>query len=142
MAPPKRNQRLLNLVIIGLLAVAGIALMLKALADNKQFFRNPSQIIAMPYEPGSNLYRVGGLVTKIIKREPKTLSVTFALIDFENADPAVPELIVRYQGVIPDLFRQGQGIVVTGRKNMDGEFSAVKMLAKHDENYMPKMPDN
>ena len=125
-----RRQRMLA---VGL-TVAGIALAtaltLQAFKENMMFFVEISEIEKGNYPEDRN-FRVGGLVVEgSVQREAGELEVSFDLTDYEN------ELTVRYNGILPDLFREGQGIVATG-KIQDGLFMADQVLAKHDENYMP-----
>jgi len=127
---PKRKQRLL---LIGLLltAVGGaVALALTALNQNINLFYSPSQIAAGE-APDNTTFRLGGMVVEgSVKRSDTDLSIAFDLTDTAKV------VTVRYTGILPDLFREGQGIVTTG-SIQDGEFIAQQVLAKHDENYMP-----
>ncbi len=126
-----RQQRMLA---VGL-AVAGVAiaavLSLRAFEENMMFFVDISDV-ADGKAPEDRNFRVGGLVVDgSVRRNPGELEVRFTLTDTqENLD-------VLYAGVLPDLFREGQGIVAHGRMNTAGEFVADTVLAKHDENYMP-----
>lgn len=117
------------------LAVAGISLAalltLRAFNENMMFFIGISEVVAGEV-PENRTFRVGGLVVeKSVRREPGELEVQFDLTDLNS------ELTVRYAGILPDLFREGQGIIAHGRMNGTGEFVADEVLAKHDENYMP-----
>ena len=126
------RQRRLTLVI-GLLAGVAIAggLTLRALRENVMFFFDPSQVVA-GQAPVGERFRLGGMVTKgSVRRTPGSLEVNFVVTDFRH------ELPVRYTGVLPDLFREGQGVVAHGRIGTDGIFVADEVLAKHDEKYMP-----
>ena len=126
-----RQQRMLA---VGL-AVAGVAiaavLSLRAFEENMMFFVDISDVVE-GNAPEDRNFRVGGLVVDgSVRRTPGELDVRFTLTDTqENLD-------VLYAGVLPDLFREGQGIVAHGRMNPAGEFVADTVLAKHDENYMP-----
>lgn len=127
---PKRKQRLL---LIGLLlgAVGGaVALALTALNQNINLFYSPTQVVAGE-APENTTFRLGGMVVEgSVKRSNTDLSITFDLTD-------TAEIIsVNYTGILPDLFREGQGIVTTGSLK-NGQFVAQQVLAKHDENYMP-----
>lgn len=126
-----RKQR--RLVLIGLaLGVLGLAaaLALSALRDTIVFFHSPSEIVAKTIEPGTRI-RIGGLV-KDGSVQRNGLEVRFAVTD-GNAD-----LAVTYTGVLPDLFREGQGVVAEGALEAGGNFRADTVLAKHDEQYMPR----
>lgn len=115
---------------LGLLALA-TALVLNALQSNLVFFFSPTQVVARE-APHSGSFRVGGLVeTGSLRREADGLTLRFAVTDTAYAVP------VTYQGLLPDLFREGKGVVVAGKLGPDGVFRATEVLAKHDENYMP-----
>jgi len=125
-----RQQRMLavGLAAVGLLIAT--ALTLRAFQDNMMFFVDVSEVVAGNY-PKDRTFRIGGLVVDdSIKRAAGSLDV-----DFRVTDTAC-ELPVTYSGVLPDLFREGQGVVAHGRLGDDGVFVADKILAKHDENYM------
>lgn len=116
------------------LAVAGIALAatftLRAMKDNMMFFIPVSDVVAGEFPENRN-FRVGGLVVDgSVHREPGSLEMNFRVTDLHC------ELPVRYTGVLPDLFREGQGVVAHGRIGPAGDFEADTILAKHDENYM------
>lgn len=126
-----RQQRMLA---VGL-AVAGIALAtvltLQAFKENMMFFVEISEVSKGNYPEDRN-FRVGGLVVEgSVKRETGKLDVAFDLTDLNN------KLTVNYAGILPDLFREGQGIIAHGRLDNSGVFVADEVLAKHDENYMP-----
>lgn len=126
-----RQQRMLavGLAAVGLLVAT--ALTLRAFQDNMMFYVEISDVVkgAAPTERN---FRVGGLVVEnSLRRKPGDLEVAFDLTDTQN------ELTVLYDGILPDLFREGQGIIAHGRMNGDGQFVADTVLAKHDENYMP-----
>ena len=128
---PKRRKRLLLilLMISGVAIAAGFAL--KAFNENLMFFYTPSKVVAGE-APLNHLIRVGGLVTSgSVQRQPDGLTVKFDVTD--NAET----ITVQYTGILPDLFREGQGIVAHGRLQEDLLFIADEVLAKHDENYMP-----
>ena len=127
---PVRKQRLF--VVLAVLIGLGIAcgLMFYALRQNINLFYTPQQI-ASGEAPLDAQMRVGGLVEPgTVIRNPDTLDVTFGLTDGKG------RFTVHYQGILPDLFREGQGIVASGRMQQ-GVFEADEVLAKHDENYMP-----
>ncbi len=129
--PPRRRQKLL--IILGALALAGMAvgLTLYALRSNINLFFSPVQI-AQGDAPIERTIRAGGMVKEgSVARDPQSLNVEFLITDY------VDELAVAYNGILPDLFREGQGVVVVGKLAADGQFMADKVLARHDENYMP-----
>ena len=129
----KRKHRRL-IVILGGLGVLGAsaALFLNAASDNLLFFYTPTQV-ADKGEPQGRRFRLGGLVEEgSVVRRADGITVDFRVTDLTNAVP------VTYTGGLPDLFREGQGVVVDGAVGGDGVFVASDVLAKHDENYMPK----
>ena len=128
---PQRKKRLF--LILGLLAGVAVAVgfALSALQQNINLFYTPSQIAAGEAPEGTRI-RAGGLVEEgSVKRTNDSLSVAFRVTDGAQA------ITITYQGILPDLFREGQGIVALGRVNADGVLVADEVLAKHDENYMP-----
>jgi len=120
-------------VIFGALAMLGVAvaLVLTALSDQVTFFRTPSELVAAPAENTGRI-RLGGLVETGSVRNGADSGVEFAIED------TTERIVVRYGGILPDLFREGQGVVAEGKMQSDGTFLADTVLAKHDENYMPK----
>jgi cytochrome c-type biogenesis protein CcmE len=126
-----RKQRRLALIGggMGVLAIA-VALMLNALRDSIVFFNSPSDVVEKHVHPGTRI-RLGGLVKNASVMRGNNLSVRFEVTDGKNGIP------VSYQGVLPDLFREGQGVVAEGALDAGGTFNADSILAKHDENYMP-----
>ncbi len=127
-----RKQRRLVLIggAVGVLAVA-VALVLSALRDSIVFFNSPSDVIEKHVAAGTRL-RLGGLVKGGSLTRGNDLKVHFEVTDGNR------ELPVNYQGVLPDLFREGQGVVAEGVLDGAGVFNADMILAKHDETYMPK----
>ncbi len=126
-----RHKRILVivLVLIGIGISAGLAL--TAFRENLLFFYSPSQIAAGE-APTNHSFRIGGLVVEgSVKRDPESLKVEFDLTD------TAANITVAYEGILPDLFREGQGIVANGKLGENGMFVADQVLAKHDENYMP-----
>ncbi len=102
----------------------------RALQENLLYFFSPSQVVAG--EAPKRTFRLGGMVVEgSLKREPGTLNVSFLVTDNVHSVP------VKYNRVLPNLFREGAGAVVIGRMNDDGEFIGDEVIAKHDENYMP-----
>jgi cytochrome c-type biogenesis protein CcmE len=122
-----------GLAIVTGLAVLGIAsaLVLNAFQSNMVFFFSPTQVAAKE-APLERSFRIGGLVEEgSIQRDEKTLTVNFVVTDLAQKIPVV------YTGLLPDLFREGKGVVAQGKLGQDGVFHAEQVLAKHDENYMP-----
>ena len=116
-----------GLVALGVAA----ALVLNAFQSNLVFFFTPSQVVAKE-APQSRPFRIGGLVeTGSLTRDPNSLTVHFRVTDTAQTIP------VTYTGLLPDLFKEGKGVVAQGRLGPDGSFHATEVLAKHDENYMP-----
>lgn len=128
---PLRKKRLL--IILAILAGVGIAvaLALSALQQNINLFYTPTQI-ANGEAPQDTRIRAGGLVEEgSVKRSSDSLETDFVVTD------GAESVTIRYSGILPDLFREGQGIVAMGKVNADGVLIADQVLAKHDENYMP-----
>lgn len=134
--PPNQNRRLLWIFVLGLMLTSGLFLILQALNQNTQFFENPSDVVADDFETRSDVFKVGGLVA-LGSVETQGLTTRFRIEDFER--DMVRELRVTYTGALPDLFREGQGVVVSGRLTTPTTFQAREVLAKHDENYQPKI---
>lgn len=126
-----RQQRLLAVGLAAAGLVIATALTLKAFQKNMMFYIEISEVVAGNV-PDERNFRVGGLVLEgSVQKTPGTLETRFTLTDTAN------ELPVSYSGVLPDLFREGQGIIAHGRLDAEGQFVADTVLAKHDENYMP-----
>jgi cytochrome c-type biogenesis protein CcmE len=127
-----RKRRRLILIGTGMLALfAAAALVLTAFEENIVFFYSPSDLTERPV-PEDRPFRLGGLVEEeSVVRESDGVTVNFRVTDFSNAVP------VTFRGILPDLFREGQGVVAQGRLDADGVFVADEVLAKHDETYMP-----
>jgi cytochrome c-type biogenesis protein CcmE len=125
-----RKQRRLYFVLLGMLALGGaVALVLTAISDSLVYFYSPTDIATQRIPEGRRM-RIGGLVEEgSLVKDGKT--ITFKVTDLSN------DLPVTYTGVLPDLFREGQGVVVEGRMDKT-VFQASEVLAKHDEKYMPK----
>lgn len=128
---PARKQRMTLLVLMIFAVGLAAALLLFALNQNINLFFTPSQVAANEAPVGQKA-RIGGLVVEgSVERDPDSLKVRFELTDqAENVS-------VIYEGILPDLFREGQGIVALGKLSASGVFEAEEVLAKHDENYMP-----
>jgi cytochrome c-type biogenesis protein CcmE len=126
-----RRKRLL--VVLGIVSGVGasVALAVMASRENIMFYYDPSQVV-QGKAPLTKRFRIGGMVVKgSVARKPGDLQVRFVLTDFAHQVP------VEYTGVLPDLFREGQGIIAHGTINSAGTFVADEVLAKHDEKYMP-----
>ncbi len=126
-----RRQRLLTvaLVLTGVALAVGLAL--QAFEENLLFFYSPSEVLAGE-APEGRTFRLGGMVTDgSMYREPGALEVRFTVTDLQNS------MTVYYEGILPDLFREGQGVIANGTLRPDGSFRAEEVLATHDENYMP-----
>jgi len=128
---PVRKRKLLLLVFIAAVLAIAAALVLYALRQNISLFYTPTQIAAGEV-PAKQMVRLGGMVVKgSIVRSSKDLTVQFALSDLNKT------VLVTYRGILPDLFREGQGIVAMGTVQDNQHFTASEVLAKHDANYMP-----
>ena len=126
-----RKQRLITVFIISIVLATAIALILYALRQNINLFYTPTQVVD-GLAPNNHSFRLGGMVEKgSIKRRLNGLDVEFKITDFKHS------VTVIYHGILPDLFRENQGIVAQGRLNGDKLFKADEVLAKHDANYMP-----
>src|SRR5690348_11009261 len=129
MTPRQRRMTLVFSIVVGV-SIAG-ALALSAFRQNVTFFFDPTQVADGKVPPGER-FRLGGMVTQgSVQRSPGSLEVHFVVTDFKNNVP------VTYTGVLPDLFREGTGVVAHGRMSSNGTFVADEVLAKHDEKYMP-----
>jgi cytochrome c-type biogenesis protein CcmE len=120
-------------LIVGSIAALGVAaaLVLNAFQSNLVFFFTPTQVSAGE-APQSRVFRIGGMVqTGSVERQSDGLTVKFIVTDTAKDMP------VMYTGILPDLFREGKGVVAQGKLGVDGMFRADEVLAKHDENYMP-----
>lgn len=126
----RRKRRLAGVLLVVIGTSIASALALSAFRDNLMFFYGPSEVAAGE-APGEHMIRVGGLVEEGTFREGADgLTVTFSITDTVHSVP------VEYVGMLPDLFREGQGVVAHGRLDRDGVFRAEQVLARHDENYM------
>ncbi|HVJ33642.1 MAG TPA: cytochrome c maturation protein CcmE [Terriglobia bacterium] len=127
-----RKTRRLYLVIVSLLLLgAAVALVLTALRQDIVFFLSPTELVTRPPAPG-RVIRVGGLVEKgSVQKLDGEGTILFKVTDLTKS------IEVRYRGILPDLFREGQGVVIEGSVDEQGRFIANEVLAKHDEKYMP-----
>ena len=127
---PRRRRLVLVLGILAGVSVAG-ALALSAFRQNVTFYFIPSQVAQSKLQPGQE-FRLGGLVEKgSVARQPGSMEVHFTVTDLKHAIP------VAYTGVLPDLFREGAGVIAMGQMRPDGTFQAQEVLAKHDQYYRP-----
>ena len=127
---PRKKRILMVCTMIAGISVAAL-LILTAFEKNLMYFYSPTEIINGE-APQSRSFRIGGLVVSdTVIRKPDDLKVSFVLTD------TVHEIKVIYDGILPDLFREGQGIVANGKLKSENVFVADEVLAKHDENYMP-----
>lgn len=127
---PRHKKLALIVLVLAILGVA-VALVLNAFNSNLVFFFSPTQV-ANGEAPTSRAFRIGGLVEAgSIRREADGLTTRFVVTDTAKSMP------VTYTGILPDLFKEGKGVVAEGRLGPGGLFAATQVLAKHDENYMP-----
>lgn len=127
-----RKQRRFTLIAVGVGVLgAAVGLVLSALTDSIVFFNSPSDVLEKHVKPGVRI-RLGGLVVPGSFVRGDNLNVRFEVSDGNKA------IAVTYQGILPDLFREGQGVVTEGALDPGGQFKADSVLAKHDETYMPK----
>ena len=128
----KTRHKRIALIVGGLLILGLIvAFVLNAFQSNLVFFFSPTQVAAGEAPKGKS-FRVGGMVKQgTLKRDPDGVMLRFVMTDTEK------DMLVAYQGILPDLFKEGKGAVAQGKLNDDGVFVASEVLAKHDENYMP-----
>jgi cytochrome c-type biogenesis protein CcmE len=128
----RKQRRLILIGIAGLVLAVAAGLVLTALQSQITFFATPSDVVARSVKPGQHL-RLGGLVEQgSVQRDTATTSIAFRVTDMKSTIP------VTYKGIVPDLFREGQGVVAEGTIDAAGTFRADSLLARHDENYMPK----
>jgi cytochrome c-type biogenesis protein CcmE len=128
----KARHKKLTLIGLGLVGIGLIAaLVLNAFRSNLVFFFTPTEV-AKGDAPAGRAFRIGGLVEAgSVKRQPDGINVRFVVTDTAKSIPVI------YQGILPDLFKEGKGVVAEGKLGADGTFTASQVLAKHDENYMP-----
>jgi cytochrome c-type biogenesis protein CcmE len=127
----KWQNRLVGLVVTATLVTIGVMLILKVFNDNVVFYFTPTELLQKDVTILKAPYRIGGLVKK------NSLHINADLIDFTVTD-LNSDIKVRYKGIIPSLFKEEQGTVALGHMDENGLFIATELLAKHDENYMPK----
>jgi cytochrome c-type biogenesis protein CcmE len=128
---PLRKQRLYALIAVLIGSLLATWLVVSALSENMNLFYSPSEILGVDIDENV-LIRAGGMVKQgSIEKSKDSLNVRFTVTDYQN------ELIINYEGILPDLFDENAGVVVRGNLKTDGSFQAIEVLAKHDENYMP-----
>lgn len=128
---PRRRRRLFLTLTVALGVAAAVGLSVNAFRQNILFFFTPTQVAAGE-APAGRLFRIGGLVkTGSFTRNTGELTARFVITDTAN------DVTVRYDGLLPDLFEEGKGVVARGKMDSSGEMQASEVLAKHDENYMP-----
>lgn len=127
---PRKKRRLAFVAALVVASGAGAALVIYALKDNVLYFYSPSDVVSKHVEPGV-AFRIGGLVEARSVKHGEAADVHFVVTDGKSSIP------VDFRGVLPALFREGQGVVATGSLTSSGTFSATEILAKHDERYMP-----
>ena len=128
---PLRKQRLYALITVLIGSLLATWLVVSALSENMNLFYSPSEILEVDIDENV-LIRAGGMVKQgSIEKSKDSLNVRFTVTDYQN------ELIINYEGILPDLFDENAGVVVRGNLKTDGTFKAIEVLAKHDENYMP-----
>jgi cytochrome c-type biogenesis protein CcmE len=127
---PRQQRMTLVAAVVGAVALAGF-LALRAFQSNVMFYFDPTRVANGEVRSGQR-FRLGGMVVKgSVQRSAGTMDVRFAVTDYHHTVP------VRYSGVLPDLFKEGTGMVADGQMDAGGNFIASEVLAKHDENYMP-----
>ena len=128
---PIRKQRLYALIAILIGSLLATWLVVSALSENMNLFYSPTEIKEANLDQGT-LIRAGGMVKagSIIKSKD-SLDVSFTVTEYQN------DLLIKYEGILPDLFAENAGVVVRGNLTPEGDFLAIEVLAKHDENYMP-----
>ena len=128
---PIRKQRLYALIAILIGSLLATWLVVSALSENMNLFYSPTEIKEANINQDT-LIRAGGMVKQgSIYKSKDSLNVSFTVTDYQN------ELIINYEGILPDLFAENAGVVVRGNLTPEGTFRAIEVLAKHDENYMP-----
>lgn len=127
----RKQKRFAGIGIIGAVIALAVFLVTVALRDEIVFFYDPTEVVSgTKVSPGQN-FRIGGLVEdgSVVKTDT---TISFVVTDGENSVP------ISFDGILPDLFREGQGVIAEGAMNTEGRFIAQNVLAKHDENYVPK----
>jgi cytochrome c-type biogenesis protein CcmE len=129
---PVRRKRLIAVAFLLAGVAVTAALVLRALNENLNLFYPPAEVVSGAAPIGARI-RAGGMVREgSVQRAADSVEVRFVVTDYQGAD-----FTVVYAGILPDLFREGKGVLATGKLGPDGVFAAEEVLAKHDENYMP-----
>ena len=127
----KRTLRIYYILIVLVLLAILLFMFIKTFNDNLLFYRSPSQVTNVEF-PENYIFRVGGVVVDgTLIKSTESMNIKFSITDYQN------NLDISYTGILPDLFREGQGVVIRGKLGNDGVFYAEEVLAKHDETYMP-----
>ena len=127
----KRTLRIYYIIFILISLAVIFTLFIKTFNENLLFYRSPSQINAGEF-PENYIFRIGGVVEDdSLDKSKESMNVKFSITDYEKS------INISYNGILPDLFREGQGVVIRGKLGSDGVFYAEEVLAKHDETYMP-----
>tara|TARA_A100000164_G_C21469659_1_gene568353 strand:+ start:95 stop:559 length:465 start_codon:yes stop_codon:yes gene_type:complete len=127
----KRTLRIYYILIVLVLLAILLFMFIKTFNDNLLFYRSPSQVTNVEF-PENYIFRVGGVVVDgTLIKSTESMNIKFSITDYQN------NLDISYTGILPDLFREGQGVVIRGKLGNDGIFYAEEVLAKHDETYMP-----
>ena len=127
----RRTLRIYSISLVLVLLSGLFFMFIKTFNDNLLFYRSPSQLTETEF-PENYVFRVGGVVLDgSLVKSKNTMNVKFSITDYEKSLP------ISYTGILPDLFREGQGVVIRGKLGDDGIFYAEEVLAKHDETYMP-----
>jgi cytochrome c-type biogenesis protein CcmE len=129
---PHRRNRLLLVVFLIITSGSAVGLGLMALNENINLFYSPQQIVDGEAPVGPTIRAGGMVVDGSVQRSSEDLKVSFIISDMEAA-----QVEIQFEGILPDLFREGQGVIALGALNPEGVFVADEVLAKHDENYMP-----
>ena len=141
MKPRHQNRRIAQIAFFGVILLLGTALIFTALRQNLQHFYHPSEVLAQDFVPGSQTYKIGGVVLPGSIKRGEDLTVRFSIVDLtEGALKTIDnptEIAVTYTGLLPDLFREAEQAVVTGSMIGEKEFQASEVLARHDESYEP-----
>ncbi len=127
----RKQRRLYSVIGAMLLLGSAVGLVLYAVRDTLVYFYSPTEVAQKQLPPNRN-FRIGGLVEEgSVVRHPDGTNIDFAVTDLQT------RIMVRYTGLLPDMFREGKGVVAEGKLDANGNFIASSVLAKHDENYMP-----
>ena len=130
MKPRHKRLAFISCAVLGL--TVAVLLVMNALRQNLVFYYTPTEILSLAHDNPQRVFRLGGMVKKgSVRRDPHSARVSFVVTDFKQ------EITVEYTGLLPDLFREGQGVIAQGHFTAAKSFMAMEVLAKHDEKYMP-----